>query len=128
METEKTNPKITELIKSLKEKSYTEKAAIWKDIARKLEKSNRRQAEVNLSQINRHTKPDDLVLVPGKVLSSGTLEHKVQIAALNFSIKAAEKIDKAGGECLKINQLMEKNPTGTGVRIIEQIIPNLRMY
>ncbi len=119
MKTQKTNPKITELIMTLKEKSYREKAAIWKDVARKLERSTRRQAEVNLSQINRHTKPDDLVLVPGKVLSSGLLDHKVQVAALNFSEKAAEKIGNAGGECLEINQLMEKNPTGSGVRIIE---------
>jgi large subunit ribosomal protein L18e len=116
---EKTNPKITQLIKNLKEKSYQEEAAIWKKLALKLEKSTRRQAEVNLSQINRHTKPDELILVPGKVLGSGVLDHKVQIAALNFSKTAEEKIGNAGGECLEINQLMEKNPTGTGIRIIE---------
>jgi large subunit ribosomal protein L18e len=116
---EKTNPKITQLIKNLKEKSYQEKAAVWKKLALKLEKSTRRQAEVNLSQINRHTKPDELVLVPGKVLGSGVLDHKVQIAAFNFSKTAEEKIGNAGGECMEINQLMEKNPTGTGVRIIE---------
>ncbi len=117
--TQKTNPKITQLITNLKEKSYTEEAAIWKDIARKLEKSTRSKAEVNLSQINRHTKTDDLVLVPGKVLSSGALDHKVQIAALDFSKKAAEKIVIAGGECMEINQLVEKNPKGTGVKIIQ---------
>jgi len=116
---EKTNPKITQLIKNLKEKSYQEEAAIWKKLAIKLEKSTRNQAEVNLSQINRHTKPDEIVLVPGKVLGSGVLDHKVQIAALNFSKTAQAKIDGAGGECLEINQLMEKNPTGTRVRIIE---------
>lgn len=115
----KTNPKITQLITSLKEKSYKEEATIWKDIARKLEKSTRRQAEVNISKINRYTKPDDLVLVPGKVLSSGLLDHKVQIAALDFSSRAAEKIVTAGGECLDIAQLVEKNPKGTGVKIIQ---------
>ena len=118
MET-KTNPQITQLIKTLKEKSYQEEAAIWKKLAQKLEKSNRSQAEVNLSQINRHTKTDETVLVPGKVLGSGVLDHKVQIAALNFSKSAAEKIGDAGGECMGINQLIEKNPTGTGIRIIE---------
>lgn len=116
---EKTNPQITQLIKNLKEKSYQEEAAIWKKLALRLEKSTRRQAEVNLSQINRHTKPDELVLVPGKVLGSGVLDHKVQIAALKFSNTAEEKIASAGGECLEINQLLEKNPTGTGIRIIE---------
>ena len=115
----KTNPQITQLINNLKEKSYQEKAAIWKKLAVKLEKSTRRQAEVNLSQINRHTKPDELVLVPGKVLGSGVLDHKVQIAALKFSKTAEDKIANVGGECLEINQLIEKNPNGTGVRIIE---------
>lgn len=115
----KTNPQITQLINNLKEKSYQEKAAIWKKLAVKLEKSTRNQAEVNLSQINRHTKPDELVLVPGKVLGSGVLDHKVQIAALKFTKTAEEKIENAGGECLEINQLIRKNPTGTGVRIIE---------
>lgn len=115
----KTNPKITKLIKNLKEKSYQEEAAIWKEIACKLEKPTRRQAEVNLSKINRHTQPDDVVLVPGKVLSSGVLDHKVQVAALDFSLKAAEKIDKVGGEILDIDALVEKNPKGTGVKIIQ---------
>lgn len=119
METQKTNPQITGLIINLKEKSYQEEAAIWKDLARKLERSTRRYAEVNLSQINRHSSPDDLVLVPGKVLGSGTLDHKVQIAALNFSHAAKEKIGTVGGECLEINELLEKNPKGSGVRIIE---------
>jgi len=119
MKIQKTNPQITGLIKSLKEKSYQEEAAIWKDLARKLERSTRRQAEVNLSKINRHTATDELVLVPGKVLGSGVLDHKVQIAALNFSKTAQEKIGNVGGECLDINQLMEKNPKGSGVRIIE---------
>lgn len=119
MRTQKTNPKITGLIISLKEKSHTEKAAIWKDLAIKLERSTRRQAEVNLSKINRHSTADDLVLVPGKVLGGGLLDHKVQIAALNFSKTAQEKIGKAGGECLEISQLLEKNPTGSGVKIIE---------
>lgn len=115
----KTNPKITELILSLKEKSYQEKAAIWKDLAHRLERSTRRQAEVNLSQINRHTSTDDQVLVPGKVLGSGVLDHKIQIAALKFSKTAQQKIANAGGESLEISQLMEKNPKGSGVKIIE---------
>lgn len=119
MEIRKTNPQITQLIKNLKEKSYQEEAAVWKDLARRLERSTRRQAEVNLSQINRHTSPDELVLVPGKVLGSGALDHKIQVAALSFSESAREKIGTAGGECLEISELMEKTPKGSGVRIIE---------
>ena len=119
METKKTNPAITRLIMSLKEKSYQEEAAIWKDLARKLEKPTRRHAEVNLSLINRNSSADEQLLVPGKVLGSGSLDHKVRVAALNFSKTAQDKIINAGGECLEISELVEKNPKGSGVRIIE---------
>jgi large subunit ribosomal protein L18e len=116
---QKTNPKLTGLIKSLKENSYQKEAPIWKDVSRRLERSTRRQAEVNLSQLNRYTSVDELVLVPGKILGSGVLDHKIQVAALSFSSLAREKIETAGGECLTIIQLMESNPKGSGVRIIE---------
>jgi len=119
MITQKTNPKITGLIKSLKENSYQKEAPIWKYVSRRLERSTRRQAEVNISQLNRFTSADELVLVPGKILGSGRLDHKIKVAALSFSSLAKDKIETAGGECLTIIQLMESNPKGSGVRIIE---------
>ncbi|HMK54536.1 MAG TPA: 50S ribosomal protein L18e [Methanobacteriaceae archaeon] len=115
----KTNPQITQLVKILKEKSYQEKAAVWKKLAQRLEKPTRQSAEVNISRINRYSTPDETVLVPGKVLGSGSLDHKVRVVALDFSQSAADKILSAGGECLDINQLLEENPQGNGVRIIE---------
>jgi large subunit ribosomal protein L18e len=42
----------------------------------------------------------------------------VVIAALNFSTQAAVKIEKAEGTCLSIEELLKKNPRGTGVRIL----------
>ncbi|MEG3224014.1 MAG: 50S ribosomal protein L18e [Methanobacteriales archaeon Met13] len=115
----KTNPQITQLVKILKEKSYQEEAALWKQLAQRLEKPTRQSAEVNISRINRYSAPDETVLVPGKVLGSGALDHKVRVVAMDFSQSAAEKIIEAGGECLDINQLLEDNPHGNGVRIIE---------
>jgi large subunit ribosomal protein L18e len=119
MKLTKTNPKLVELIGTLKEKSYQEDVAIWKDVAKRLERSNRRKAEVNISQINRHSSPDETVLVPGKILGSGELNHKVNVVALNFSKKAEEKIAAAGGECLDISEILDKNPKGNKIRIIE---------
>jgi large subunit ribosomal protein L18e len=115
----KTNPQINQLIQILKEKAYQEETPLWRDLARKLEKSTRSRAEVNISRINRHSSPDETILVPGKGLGSGAIDHKVQVAALDFSQQAAEKIIDAGGECLDITLLLEKNPQGSGVRIIE---------
>lgn len=115
----KTNPQINQLIDILKEKAYQEEVPLWKDLARRLERSTRRQAEVNISRINRHTSDDETVLVPGKVLGSGALDHKVQVAALDFSQTAVEKIVDAGGKCLDITLLVEENPQGSRIKIIE---------
>jgi len=115
----KTNPKLIELIGRLKEKSYKEDAAIWKDVAKRLERPTRRKAQVNISRINRHSDDDEMVLVPGKVLGSGNLDHKVYVAALSFSKNAEEKIETVGGECLNIYELLERNPKGSKIRIIE---------
>ena len=65
----KTNPRIIKLIEKLKIKAKENEAPIWKDIAERLEKPRRNYATVNISKINRYTKENDTVLVPGKVLS-----------------------------------------------------------
>ena len=115
----KTNPNLIELIGNLKEKSYQENVSIWKDVARRLERSNRRKAQVNISKINRYSDDDETILIPGKVLGSGSIDHKVNVAALSFSQAAQEKILTAGGECLDIAEILEKNPKGSKIRIIE---------
>jgi large subunit ribosomal protein L18e len=115
----KTNPNLKMIVASLKEKSYTEDAAIWKDIAKRLERPTRKTAEVNISDINRYTSPDEVIIVPGKVLGNGTLEHKVDVAAMSFSKSAEEKIATAGGVCMDILEVIEKNPKGSGIRIME---------
>ena len=115
----KTNPNLIELINKLNKKSKSEDAAIWKDVAQRLERSNRRTAEVNLSDIARYTEADETILVPGKVLSNGELDKKVNVVALKFSAKAQEKIESAGGECISIEEIIESNPKGSNIRIME---------
>ncbi len=115
--TRKTNPRIVSLILTLKEKAHTDTAPIWKDIAKRLEMPSRNYAAVNISKINRHTAEDDVLLIPGKVLGAGLLEHTVTVAALTFSESAVEKITKAGGKCLSLEEIMEANPKGSGIRI-----------
>lgn len=119
----KTNPRISKLIGDLKGIARENSAPVWKDIAKRLEKPRRNYAEVNLSKINRYSNANDTILVPGKVLSAGSIEKPVTIAALGFSKKACEKISKSGdgeekGKCLSIEELVENNPKGSGVKII----------
>jgi large subunit ribosomal protein L18e len=114
-----TNPLMVELIQDLIARSREEKSLIWRDIAKRLSRSASLRAEVNISRIARYSKKGETLVVPGKVLGSGSINHPVNVAALNFSAKAKEKIIKAGGKCLSLRNLMEQNPKGTGVKIIE---------
>jgi large subunit ribosomal protein L18e len=117
-ETKSTNPELVKLIRSLKKQSREKDAKIWHDVAENLSKSRRQRISVNLSQINRHTKRSDIVIVPGKVLGSGNLEHSLTIAAFDMSEKAEGKLKAAKAHYWSIPELMEKNPTGSNVKII----------
>jgi large subunit ribosomal protein L18e len=119
----KTNPRIDKLIEDLKRIARENSAPIWRDIAKRLEKPRRNYAAVNLSKINRYSSANDTILVPGKVLSAGAIEKSVTVAALGFSKKALEKITECGdgegkGKCISIEELVENNPKGSGVKII----------
>jgi len=113
-----TNPERKRVVKLLKRAGREHKAKIWRMVAELLEKPRRLRVEVNLSRINRHTKPGDVVVVPGKTLSAGVLNHPVTVAAFAFSAKAKAKIEAAGGRCLTIEELVAENPKGSNIKII----------
>ena len=102
----------------LKKKSREEGVKIWRDLAERLSKPRRSRIEVNLSRINRYTEEGEVVVVPGKVLGAGDLEHSVTVAAFKFSRNAKEKIEKSGGRAISIEELMLEVPRGSGVRIM----------
>jgi len=116
--TKSTNPHLRKLISDLYSWANKEKAAIWKIVAKELEKPARRRREVNLSRLSRYLKDGETAVVPGKVLGCGELTKKVTIAAWNFSQSAREKIKKAGGRAITIRQLYAENKNGSKVKII----------
>jgi len=113
-----TNVYQKQLIEDLKKKSIEDKAAIWRDVAEKLEKPRRKKIEVNLSDIDRNTKKNDFVVIPGMVLGSGELTKPVNVAGWRFSSSAKEKIKKSKGKILTIEELVKEKPKGTGVKIL----------
>jgi large subunit ribosomal protein L18e len=115
---QKTNPRMSGLISLLKNTSRENESRIWRDIADRLEGPARNYAEVNLSKINRYAANGETIIVPGKVLGSGVLDLEVTIAALNFSASAYEKIRKANGQCMSIEELVSANPSGSRVRVL----------
>ncbi|HDO19281.1 MAG TPA: 50S ribosomal protein L18e [Thermoplasmatales archaeon] len=114
----KTNPSLIHLIQELKKKAHENDAPIWRDIAERLERPLRNWTVVNIDKIERYVNEKEIALIPGKVLSSGSLTKKITVAAWAFSEKAKEKIQKAGGECISIEELIKRNPKGSNIRII----------
>lgn len=115
----KTNPQLVTLISDLKAKTREDpKAAIWRDIALRLEAPSRVWAEANLSKIEKYAADGETIIVPGKVLAAGEISKKVNVAAYSFSAKAAAAIVAAGGKTMTIRELMDENPSGSKVRIM----------
>ena len=112
-----TNPVLKELIEELRKKGSEENIKIWKRVASDLERPSRIRRVVNLLRINRYAKEDETVVVPGKVLGGGELNHKVVVAAYQFSESAIDKINKVG-KAITIVDLMKENPKASKVRII----------
>lgn len=113
-----TNVHLRVLIRALRKAAKEHEAPIWRRVAELLERPRRKRVQVNISRINRHTKEGDVVVVPGKVLSCGSLDHPVTVAAWAFSAKAYEKIVAAKGRAISIWKLLEENPRGSGVKVI----------
>ena len=95
-----------------------EKFPIWKVIIRELSKSRSNRREVNVGRLARVTAADEVVIVPGKILGSGSINHKLTIWSSSISVSAAKKIMLAGGKLIPLDHLLQKYPTGKGVRII----------
>ena len=117
-ETKTTNPQLTNLISLLKKESKEKQAAIWIDVADHLAKPRSQRVAVNLSKLNRHTKKADVVVVPGKILGTGSIDHAVTVAAFDISDKAKAKLEAAKAKYITIPELLEKNPKGSNVKII----------
>ena len=113
-----TNTELNETIRYLKVKARENKAAIWTTIADQLSRPRARRAVLNLNHISRASKPDSVVLVPGKVLASGDIKHRVTVGAFQFSHDAKSKIEHAGGSCVGIKDFVEKHPKGSNVQIL----------
>jgi len=113
-----TNPLLMGLIEELKKKSIEQKVNIWNKIALDLEKPTRKRGVVNLSKINAYTKENETIVVPGKVLGSGILDHKLIISAYQFSNGAKEKISKAGAKIIPLDELMQETPKGKRIKVI----------
>jgi len=113
-----TNSELNETIRFLKVKARENKAKIWAVTAEQLSRPRSHRAVMNLNHISRASKPDAVVLVPGKVLASGFIKHPVTVGAFQFSRDAKSKIEEAGGKCIGIRAFVAQYPKGSNVQIL----------
>ncbi|HLC49840.1 MAG TPA: 50S ribosomal protein L18e [archaeon] len=99
-----TDPNMTKLIydfRKTKKKNFV-------ILARHLEKARRVKTDVNISKLLRVGGTANCA-VPGKLLAAGEVSVPIKVYAFSFSKQAKEKIEKAGGKCLPLNQLVKDN-------------------
>src|SRR5438445_12025652 len=95
----------------LEKHSKKSKQELWRDASEAVLASRKNRPTVNLSHISRNSKEGSKVLVPGKVLGLGSIDHKVTVAAYAFSRDARAKIVASGGTCVDIHQFMDSTPS-----------------
>ena len=113
-----TNQLVQSMVKDLKSASTKNKAPIWSNLAEMALKPKVAKRIINIAKINTVTADNDVVVIPGKVLGTGNISHKITLCSFSISTSAAKKIKDAGGKIITYSDLISKFPTGKGVRII----------
>jgi large subunit ribosomal protein L18e len=94
---------------------------LWRKVYDCVAVPRRSRCDVNLYKINRCSEKGDHVIVPGKVLSAGAMDHSITIAAIEYSKKALEGLKNANCTIIEINTLYNALKEGKQqVRIIKK--------
>jgi large subunit ribosomal protein L18e len=113
-----TNQVVIQMAKELKQASTKNDAPIWSKLAKLALKTSVSRRVVNLTKINQVTKENAVIVVPGKVLGTGNVLHKITLSSFSISNSAAKKIIESGGTIISFSEMIKKFPTGKGVIII----------
>jgi len=108
----KENPLLREMIILLKK----QKKPFWVKIADMLSRPD--NYSVNLEKLDNLTKEKETVIVPGKLLATGSLNHSLKIAAFSASESAKQKLKLSKSQLITLKELLKQNPKGVDVRII----------
>ena len=91
----------------------------WVGIAEILSGPRKKRVNINLDGINKKVKEGETVVVPGKVLSQGEMNKKINVIALNFSEKAKKKLLKSKCDVSSIIEEIKKNPQAKNLKVLK---------
>lgn len=87
---------------------------LWHYIYSLASKPRRRRVAVNLSKLQKYSAAGENIVVPGKVLGSGSIDKSINITAVEYSSDALAKLKKAKCTVVALPEMMKKE----GVKII----------
>jgi large subunit ribosomal protein L18e len=115
---EKGNPELVRTLTELRRATRHHDAPIWGTVAERLNRPRHQVDPVNVGHIDRVAKPNEVIVVPGKLLAEGRITKPVTVAAFHYSAEARAKVRAAGGSTLSIEELLKSRPDGAGVRVV----------
>ena len=110
----KGNPLLVETLRLAKKTN----SPFWLQIARILSGPRRKKIVLNLDEIEEGTKEGDSIVIPGKILSYGEINKKIDVIAFAFSEKAKEKLLKVKSQTTNIVDEIKKNPGAKGLKLL----------
>jgi large subunit ribosomal protein L18e len=102
----------------LAKSSRDRKQALWNVASRKLEGPRQNRSIVNVGEVSRNSREGSKVIVAGKVLGAGEIDHKVTVGAYSFSESAKSKISAAGGKCFSLLEFLGEYKSAANVIIL----------
>ena len=112
------NTMVDNTIWTLRNAFKKSKAPIWRALEEELAGPRGNRREINVRRIAAITKAGEVVVVPGKILGTGSLGHKLTVCAFSISETAAKKVIESGGRVVTFDDLIRNCPDGKGVTII----------
>lgn len=105
-----TNKVLFDCIRDLIKLSNKTGSGVFKAVADKLSSPASQRPQVNLSRIEKYSKEEETVIVPGKLLGDGNIAKKVTVVAFTASEGAIKKLEKAGGKFISIRDYIANKP------------------
>lgn len=111
------NLETRKLVVLLEKAARKNKAAIWKDVAELLlsPARKRKARSVNVYKLDKLLKAGETAVIPTTLLGIGTTSKDFVVGAFRASDGARLKLGK---KLVSISEIVRKNPSGKGVRII----------
>ena len=120
--TDSTDPYMVLLVKLFKYLARRTRSPFNAEVCKRLMKSRTNRPVVSLSKIHRNLRrhPEKTAVVVATVVDDVRMLDvpKMSVCALRFTSSARARSEKAGGECITLDQLAVRKPTGSNTVLL----------